>query len=63
MAKENLKLNAEPTQEQLALQIAHIELCDEFLYDANGTTIYAVCEDGLVAITSKTMEYLHNSKN
>lgn len=50
---KTLKLTATPTTKQKEIANQHRTLADDFLYDINGTTVYAVCVDGLVCITEK----------
>lgn len=50
MKKEDLTLTKDPNPTQLAIAKDHEGLCTEFLYDADGISVYAVCQDGIVEI-------------
>jgi len=60
---------AEPTREQMTLEIICMENFEtegdetEYLYDADGYTLYAVAHNGLFKVTNDEMTFLHQSKN
>jgi len=53
MKTDELRLTTEPNPTQIGIANQHKDLCDEFLYDADGLGVYAVCSDGLVKIDFK----------
>jgi hypothetical protein len=58
ITESNLRKTPTAYQKAVVLDFKKNFKCISFLYDANGTTIYAECADGLVSIDHKLLKEL-----